>query len=540
MASESLPVLVVGAGPTGLAAALALTQSGIPLHLIDRLPEPTSQSRAAVIHARTIELFERLGIAEDFLARGVKIHGAAIYGPEGKLLSRPNMDHLPTAYAYMLGLEQSVTEALLAERLSALGVTAERKVELLGFEQTESSVRVRLRNGDGRETEAEYSYLVGCDGARSAARAGLGLHLEGETLDATWITADVKIRWDRSSDEAIAYLSPQGFAFIAPMNDDRWRVIVNVPKMTPEQAEKLTLEEIQAMVLERFGLDAPLYDPVWISPFSINTRIAPTMRNGRVFLAGDASHVHSPIGGQGMNTGIQDALNLAWKLALVHAGRAVPELLDSYNPERHGNAKRLLQMVGPATKVVNLRHPVTVEIRNLFIRMVAQLGMASAMARNFSMLEVAYPGSPIVEDHDTHWFETAPRAGHRAPDAAGMVIPGAQPQRLFELWKGDSRHILMLFAGSQLSAERLAEWSTFAESGKRADILRPMLITAAETSYAPNAVLDTEGHAHEAYQALHGALYLIRPDGYVAFRSSLDGKEALAAYVARWFPASMA
>lgn len=533
------PVLVAGAGPVGLAAALSLAQHGIPVRIIDRLPEPTNQSRAAIIHARTLEMFERMGIVDDFLAVGVKVRGAAIHGPGGSLLTRPNMDHLPTHYPYMLGIDQCSTERLLTARLAALGVAIERRIELTAFRQSADGVTATLKHADGEEITEEFPCLLGADGARSTVRQGLGLQLEGETLDATWITADVKIRWTRDTDEAVAYLSEAGLVFIAPMNGDRWRVIVNVARMTPEEAGKITLEGVQEIVSRRFGLDAPLYDPVWISPFSINTRMAPTMRDGRVFLAGDASHVHSPLGGQGMNTGIQDALNLAWKLALVLKGTAAESLLDSYNPERHENAKRLLAKVGPATKMINLRQPVAVEIRNLVIRTVGQLGLTSVVARTFSMLEIAYPGSPIVEDHRAGWLDSGAHAGHRAPDADGILYGDDTPRRLFELWKGDPRHQLLLFSGHKPRPEQLAQLAEFvSDLGAMEKFLRVIFIS--DEGYVPGAAVDADGAAHEAYGIGSPACVLVRPDGYIGFRGPATERDALRAYLAKWYPAAAA
>lgn len=536
---RAAPVLIAGAGPAGLAAALSLAQAGVVIRIIDTLDKPTNQSRAAIVHARTIEMFERLGIADDFLAVGVKVHGASIYGPDGGLLTRPNMDHLPTHYPYMLGVDQCTTERLLTERLNALGVTVERSVELLDFEQSDSAVTARLRHADGSETAEEFSYLLGADGARSVARHTLGLQLEGETLDATWITADVKIRWDRAPDEAVVYLSLEGIAFIAPMNDGRWRVIVNVPKITPAEAGKVTLEGVQTIVNERFGIDAPLYDCVWVSPFSINTRMTPAMHVGRVFLAGDASHVHSPLGGQGMNTGIQDGLNLAWKLALRLKGTASEALLDSYNPERHENAKRLLGKVGPATKMINLRQPVAVEIRNRVIRTLGQLGLTAGIARIFSMLEVAYPDSPVVEDHRAGWLDHGPRAGHRAPDAEGLLYGGDTPRRLFEIWKGDARHQLLLFSGQRPNSDQLGELAEFAsEFAELDDFLHIILLV--RDGCVPGAAVDSEGIAHEAYGIGGPACFLVRPDGYIAFRGPISEKAALHAYLAKWYPGAKA
>ena len=476
------------------------------------------------MHARTLEQLERLGIVDDFLAAGVKVHGAAIYGPGDVLLVRPSFDSLPTPYPFMIGLEQFMTESLLAKRLKEAGVEVERGVELVSFQDTGDHVSARLRHPNGSETTTELSYLLGADGGHSTVRTGLGLQLEGETLDAIWLTADVKIRWKHDPDEAIAYLSEEGIAFIAAMNDDRWRVIVNVSQMTRDQADKATVEDVQALVCERFRVNVSLYDPVWISAFGINTRMASTMSRGRVFLAGDAAHVHSPVGGQGMNTGIQDSLNLAWKLALVLRGTAKPELLESYNAERHYNAKRLLSRIGRATRMANLRNPATIEVRNQVIHLMGLLGIGRIMPQFVSMLDVGYPESPAVSESHISWLSRGPRAGERAPDAEGLLSAGnAEPRRLFTLWSGDLRHQLLVF-----------------DNGKHGQIPPSSLYSVTrivkEGTPSEGVVVDTEGHVHEAY-AVHkeGAFYLVRPDGIVAFRSGELDRDALSEYLARWY-----
>jgi FAD binding domain len=385
-------------------------------------------------------------------------------------------------------------------------------------------VAARLRHADGSEEKAEFAYVLGCDGARSTVRGVLGLHMKGETLDTIWMTADVKIRWDRNPDEAITYLSPDGIAFIAPMNGNRWRVVINLPTATKTEAERLTLDEIQSIVRERFGAEVPLYDPVWISPFGINTRMAPTMRRGRIFLAGDAAHVHSPVGGQGMNTGIQDALNLAWKLALVLRGVAKPELLDSYNAERHANARRLLARVGPATKMVSLRHPVAIEVRNWLIHLLGELGLSHAMPRIVSMLDVAYPDSPIVSEAHTKWLSRGPHAGDRAPDADGLLRAGQRElQRLFTIWSGDDRHQLLHFAAN--GADLFATSSLYSVTR----IVR-------EGTPRDGVIVDTEGRVHEAYSVgKPGPCFLVRPDGVIAFRSGEPDTTALLEYLGKWY-----
>jgi 2-polyprenyl-6-methoxyphenol hydroxylase-like FAD-dependent oxidoreductase len=517
-------VLIVGAGPVGLSAGVALAQAGIPIRIVDRLITPTNESRAAIVHARTLEHFERLGFVEDFLAAGVKVRGAAIYGPGNKLLVRPSLDHLPTPFPFMLGLEQFETERLLTARLDKAGAAVERGVELIDLEDSAGHVAARLRHADGSEATTQFAYVLGCDGARSTVRGVLGLHMEGETLDTIWMTADVKIRWDRDPDEAITYLSSEGIAFIAPMNDNRWRVVINLPTTTKEEAEKLTLDDIQAIVRGRFGADVPLYDPVWISPFGINTRMAPTMHRGRIFLAGDAAHVHSPVGGQGMNTGIQDILNLTWKLALVLRGAAKPELLDSYNAERHANARRLLARIGPATKMASLRHPVAIEVRNWLIHLLGELGLSHAMPRIVSMLDVAYPDSPIVSEAHAGWLSSGPHAGDRAPDTDGLLCAGhREPQRLFTIWSGNDRHQLLHFTANGASVFPAS--SLYSITG----IVR-------EGTPSDGVIVDADGHAHEAYSVgKPGPCFLVRPDGVIAFRSGEPDATALLEYLRKWY-----
>lgn len=521
MIPKKAEVLIVGAGPVGLAAAVSLAQAGIALRIIDRLPHPINQSRAAIIHARTQEHFARLGLIDDFLAAAVKIHGAAIHGPGNALLARPSFDELPSPYPFMLGLEQFKTEAIFTGRLEGSGGRIERGVELLEFSDLGDRVSARLRHPDGTETTEEFSYLLGCDGGHSTVRAGLGLKLEGETLDATWITTDVKIRWDRDPDEVIACLTEAGIAFIAAMNDDRWRVIVNLPGLTREEAEKYTVEDVQKSVCERFGMQVEFYDCVWISVFGINTRMTSTMNRGRVFLCGDASHVHSPVGGQGMNTGIQDAFNLTWKLALVLRGLARPELLESYNAERHANAKRLLTRIGTATKMANLRQPVAIGVRNQIIRLVAHLGITKIMPQIVSMLDVGYPESPAVGESSASRHCRGPRPGERAPDALGLLAAGqADPVHLFGLWQGDSRHQLLVFGREEIYP---------------ASPLYKITRIVPEGTPAENVAVDAEGGAFAVYEARPGTCYLIRPDGIIAFRSIEPDPSALASYLGHWY-----
>lgn len=552
----SAPVLIVGAGPVGLTAALVLAEMGVACRLIDRLPHRINQSRAAIIHARTSELLERLGVINGFLDAAVKVRGVHVMDGDGKTLLRPNLHGLPTEYDFFLGLGQDETERILTEALAGLGIAVERPVTLTGFTQTSGGVTAALTHADGKEEQFTADYLIGCDGSKSAVRHQLGLPLEGETLDVYWATADVKLDWPFPPDEAVAIPTPEGFGFASPLPHGRWRVVVDMGPKPDVLPTEIPLEDVQR-ACDRVGLRATLSDPVWISPFGVNTRMVPTMQVGRVFLAGDASHVHSPVGGQGMNTGIQDAINLAWKLALAVKGQGTPALLDSYNAERHANAKRLLGFVGPATKMVNLRNPIAVRLRAAAMAIAGQLGLTAIAARRASELDIHYRHSPAVGEyhpgtgdwlracvrHEPHpslmdcWnFGRGPRAGERAPDAHGLTDGAGEPFRLFADWIGDLRHQLLVFTGLHPKPERVAELSALAANAEKAadGLIRSRLIRPADVD-AAGGLIDADGDAYHLYGARYECLYLIRPDGYVAFRSQPAEWEPLAAFLGKTF-----
>jgi len=547
-------VLIVGAGPVGLTAAVFLRQLGIPCRIIDKNPTRTNQSRAAIIHARTLEHLESLGVLGHFLAKGVKVHGVTIFTTHGQRLARFTLDHLPTQFPYFLGLNQSETERLLTEELSRLNLEIQRPCELVSLEPGPDQVKTVLQRADGHQETASFGYVLGCDGARSTVRNLLGLKLEGETLEDQWLTADIKVDWEHARDEAVAYLSPDGFLFMAPMDKDRWRAVINTPGVKWSRDHEPTLEHLQEICNQRLGMKARLYDPIWISPFAVNTRMVTQLRVGRAFLLGDAAHVHSPVGGQGMNTGIQDAINLAWKLGMVIKGDARDILLDSYHEERHANARRLLALVGPATRMVNLHNPLSITGRNFLLKLGSLMGVGSVVSRRMSELDIHYAKSPIVaesvqpvgewitslvkgEPHpgllDCWDFGAGPKAGERAPDTA--VFHFGRDHRLFELWLGDHRFQLLVFAGLHARESRLAELLALVE---RWNVCLDRILTARLIQPGGgNQTLvlgDPEGQAHHTYGARHEALYLIRPDGYIGFRCQPVNDEALENHLAQY------
>ena len=331
-------VLVVGAGPVGLTMAAELARYGVGVRIVDKAAQRTDKSKAMVLWSRTLELIDRMGCGAAFVDAGLKARGANIIAG-ATTIAHVGFEGLETPHPYALMLPQSDTERLLEQHLNALGVEVERQVELTRFVADEDAATAFLRRPDGREEKLDVDWMIGCDGAHSVVRHGLGVEFEGDTLVTGWILADLHLAGGAAPpDEIEIYWHADGVLLMFPIAPGRYRVIADVGDVKAgEHPSEPTLEEVQALIDRRGPGGIKATAPVWLSPFRINERKVADYRAGRVFLAGDAAHIHSPAGGQGMNTGMQDAFNLAWKLALVCRGLANPEpLLSSYS----GRAQR--------------------------------------------------------------------------------------------------------------------------------------------------------------------------------------------------------
>ena len=435
-------VLIVGAGPVGLTMAAELARYGVPVRIVDRSPQPSRTSKALVIWSRTLELMDRMGCTAAFLAAGLKARGATIRDGV-KVLGRNDFDHVSSPYPFPLMIPQSETERLLTAHLATFGVAVDREVELVGFDERAEGVAVRLRHADGREEEMDTLWLLGCDGAHSAVRHGLALEFRGEAEGDDWMLADVRLEGDGRppDDEITPYLHRDGPFVVFPIPGGRSRVIAAVGKTDPAHPRAdPTLPEVQAMIDSRTGGGFRATDPVWLSNFRINERKVADYRRGRAFLAGDAAHVHSPAGGQGMNTGMQDAVGLAWRLALVVRGEGAAELLDSYSVERSAVGDMVLRNASRLTDVATLSNPVAQAARNLAIRVL--LGFPAVrhrMATQMSETAISYPDSPLSEGQG---------AGTRlAPEDYDGPPPGSGSAPRFVLYAADSERGMRLARG---------------------------------------------------------------------------------------------
>ena len=540
-----LPVLVVGAGPTGLILAAELIRHGTSCRIIDKAGGPTPLSKATTVQARTLEMLEDLGILDEAVSAGTKSHGVNIYHGTHRLL-HVSYDELESPYPYLLNIPQNTLEQVLEKLVTRLGLKIERNTELVGFTQDAEGVTATLRHVDGQEETVRAAWLVGCDGAHSVVRHTLNISFAGKSYSQWFGLADAKLQWGLRHDELHGFVHPTGLFFAIPLpGEERYRVVMEAEE--PPAGSDLTLADFQAALDQRGPGNATLSEPGWISPFKVNARRAERYRVGRAFIAGDAAHIHSPTGGLGLNTGMQDGYNLAWKLALVIRRLADPALLDSYEAERTPVADAVLRLAGQLTTMLTLTNPVGQQLRNHLMPVLSGLGAVQhQIAVQDAQLSIVYGTSPIVSEYHHERFghgrfAGGPKAGDRAPNAEPLHPVDGSSIRLYDLLRG-IHHTLVLFGGPAPDAASWQSLSAIAQAieGQHGDTLRTYIIVdgekaPAELAGTPGVMLDTQGAMHHRYQADLPSLYLIRPDGYIGFRSRPADQNALTTYLTRIF-----
>jgi 2-polyprenyl-6-methoxyphenol hydroxylase-like FAD-dependent oxidoreductase len=454
-------VIVVGAGPTGLLLAGDLAEAGVEVTVLERRGDEVANiSRAMGVHARTMEQLDSRGLADDLLATGAaRITDLRLFGGVELDLSR-----LPSRFPFLLITPQYNVERLLLKRAVEAGVRFVYNTEVVGLQQDSAEVQVRTRDQDGAEHTYQASYVVGADGVRSGVRHALGLPFPGRSVLKSIMLADVRL-----AEEPAQVLTVNGvgdcFAFIAPYGDGWYRVFAwDRRKQVPDTAP-LTLAEIADVARRALGTDFGMYDARWMSRFHSDERQAPRYRVGRVFLAGDAAHCHSPAGGQGMNTGMQDAANLGWKLAAVLRG-APDRLLDTYEAERHPVGKEVLRSSGAIIRLAMIKSRLGRALRGLVVGGLLRVpAIARAAAGQLSGVGIAYgkrarrvPDMPLADG--TRLYE-ALRGGKFVlvgdADVTGFAdrvhaVPGDQPMLVrpdgYLAWDGDGRLDLARWCGA--------------------------------------------------------------------------------------------
>ena len=498
-------VLIVGAGPTGLVLGLWLTRLGVRVRIVDKTSEPGTTSRALAVQARTLEFYNQIGLAEAVIERGRKAtaanlwvsgekEGHIVFGDMGKGLS---------PFPYALIFPQDEHERLLIERLTACGVEVERRTELVNFEDSGDRVLARLKRSDGTTEPCEVAYIAGCDGAHSVVRQALRIGFPGGAYSHLFYVADVQAGGPVMNGELHLALDASDFLFAFPLKGEgRARLIGTVREELDHLHENLSWNDVSQGIVDQMRVDVERVN--WFSTYRVYHRVADHFRIGRAFILGDAAHIHSPVGGQGMNTGIGDAVNLAWKLSAVLHGRADASLLDSYEPERIGFARRLVATTDRGFTGVTSRGAIARLLRLHIVPLLIPPLFKLAAVRRFMFLTISqtavnYRGSSLSEGRvgQVH-------GGDRLPwvksEVNGLDADNFEPLTSMD-WQlhiyGDASPELRALCDARKLPLQIFPW-------------RPEM--------------DLVGLRRDA-------VYLVRPDGYVAVTNSENRATAIMSYL---------
>ena len=545
-------VLIVGAGPTGLALARELHSLGIAAMIVDRAPDAVHESRALAIQARTLEVLDRNSLADDLVTAGNPAGTLMLHSRAGRIHTVPLFDEAigDTRFPFLLFLSQAGTERVLVDRLASAGVGIRRGLTLTGLSQDDDGVTCTLESPGVPPRTVRTRYVVGCDGAHSATRHLAGIGFTGRAFPQRFLLADLEAD-GLEPGRVHVYLAGAGPLFLFPLGSPAgWRLLVMLPRGSRTGPVSLSLA--QAAVTRYTGADIVVHDPVWLTEFSISSRLADSFRRGRVFLAGDAAHIHSPAGAQGMNTGIQDAVNLGWKLALVCRGAAGAELLASYERERLPVARSVLAMTDRAFRVATSRHPVLRGLRAGPVTPVAALLLRSPLLRRagfrlVSELGIRYPhgprraerGAPAGEPTEgAPRLTRGPRPGERFPQPGmGMmplfpvgtaVVGTAAAGTAAAGGAGRPPVFRLLLCGP--AAAWSDEWSERRLRDFQARWAH--LLTVHLTPSAPRSRWSAAPRPATSSRRRPGAAhYLVRWDGYVGYRSAGTDLDGVAAHL---------
>jgi len=529
---DAVEVLVVGAGPTGLTLAAHLAAHGTRVRIVDRQPDRVHESRALAVQPRTLEVLAGLGVAPALLERGRRAVHLRLHLPRHTISLRLfGLGLADTAYPFLLFVSQAETERVLGDHLARHQVRIERATELIALTPGTEHVTCRLRHPDGRQETVVARYVTGCDGAHSTVRRQAGIGFEGSAYPQTFLLADLEVD-GLEPGAAHAWLTGPGLLLCFPLGTPAtWRLLTMRPPGDRTAADApVTLAELEAITASSTTDPLRLRDPVWMTRFRLHLRSASRYQHGRVFLAGDAAHVHSPAGAQGMNTGIQDATNLAWKLALVCQGAATPALLDTYQPERAPVGRRVLRLSDRAFTLATSTNPLLKLARARLLRLAPVAlrfapGRAAAF-RTLAQLSIGYRHSPAATDGPGA-PRRGPHAGDRLPDAP--VVDDRRPTTLHAATAAPGWHLLLCGPADK--------WPATAAAWRDTDVVA---VHHLSRSAAPGVLHDPDGTALRRLgldpAGRRAAHYLVRPDGHVGYRAGGNDLTGLDAYLTRWLP----
>ncbi|KAH6660508.1 FAD binding domain-containing protein [Truncatella angustata] len=529
-----IPVLIVGGGPTGQALALELSAQKISYRIIMKDAQRSPYSRALVVQPRTQELLNRHGDVRELLSTGFQARGTTM-AVNGKRIADMDADFngiTTTRFPGPMAISQAQTEKYMDDQLKKYGKAVEMGIEATSITPDADGATVILVSQDGNEEVIRARYVVGADGAHSAVRhAAKTLTFEGDAYPQEFILADVKIKSDQPADRAYFCLST-GVCVVLPQQDGLARLIVSRPDQPREQ--DLTLEDFQQFLDKVYPGHAEIYDPVWITSFHLHHRIVSNYREGRLLLAGDAAHIHSPAGGQGMNTGIQDAVNLGWKLAAVLRGEKPDSFLDTYDAERRRVGQYLLQNSDRLFSFMTSTNTWFLWLRNLILPWVLPWAVSSPqrVLKNLTFMtqfRIRYRNSPIVGT--APGFDGPVKGGYRAVEGR-LRGPEGQEKYLQDLLTPESHH-LVLFSGTGPGAASEGDLHRAEGAFLESTHTRTKVHTIVGDGQHGGQLgwRDVDGATHRDYGFQRPGYALVRPDSYVAHIGPLSSLNELIAWL---------
>ncbi|KTC99747.1 FAD-dependent monooxygenase [Legionella feeleii] len=528
MAEDILDVLVVGAGPVGLFCANELTRHGIRCRIIDKKAGLSDKSKALAIHIRTLDVLEDCGFIEEFLAQGLKVDGVLLKA-HGRLLVDVNFSLVEGDRHYLIDLPQDKTEQILYAELMAKGLKVEWQTELTGIEPVSNHTIATLKQADGSNEQVNAAWIIACDGSHSTLRHLVNADFLGSTYKEVWWLADLLIDWNLPENKMALFVTHHGPMAAFPMGDKRYRLVLVAPEGSTIN-DTPTMQDIEQAFIQRCSESATLSNPLWITQFGIHHRQIQQYRHGRVFFAGDAAHIHSPMGGQGLNTGIQDIYNLIWKLALVKKGLAQDSLLDSYHKERYPIGKEVLKKTDFLTKLITIRNPFLIYSRNTLVRFITSFKFVKRyFTRDMAELSISYANSPIVK---TLGIPTKFKIGEFAPNFSFTDIHSKEKKQLHQMIQGTMHH-LFLFAG-QTKSQFPALLETAAlinQQFKEIIQVHVVLSDSNEALHLDSVLIDDNQEVHQQFAIQQTTALLIRPDKYIGLTQAPVNKDSLLAYM---------
>jgi 2-polyprenyl-6-methoxyphenol hydroxylase-like FAD-dependent oxidoreductase len=513
----STDVLIVGAGPTGLSLACQFIRHGVESVVVEKNACVTPYSKAIGVHARTLEIYEQLGLAREAVERGT-IAGKIRLLAGGEQRGEFDLSEIGggmSPYPFVLMLEQSKNERLLYEYLQSRGRDVLWDTELESFEQTASGVTAEVKTAGGETQTVEAKYLVGCDGAKSPVRHALGLAFEGSTFERTFYVADAQVEWQFGHDALTVSLSKETFVVFFPLKGERrYRIVGVFPEEFAKDEGEVLYEEIEARIKQEAELELDIHDMEWFSTYRVHARHVSSFKEGRCFLAGDAAHIHSPAGAQGMNTGIQDGYNLAWKLALALKGEAGEKLLDTYNEERLQNAKNLLRTTDRMFQLAAGPEWFLAFLRTNVLPSVAGYILSFDSVKRFvfpliSQIGINYRHGSLSRHDGDEEFKV--KAGDRMPY---FTVGG---ESVYDRLRGPKFHLLV-FTDEPASTQVSATSQVGPAASPNRDLFDLHTIPLGR-------------QASEAFGADRPFSLLLRPDNYIGYISSETSPGGLKAYL---------